>query len=284
MNPERIGLLHPGAMGISIAASALNSGHAVYWASEGRSSATRDRAARYGLQDARTVAHLCATCSILVSVCPPHAAETVARLVLASSFAGLYLDANALSPRRTIQMGHDMEEAGVAFVDGGIIGEPAWKPHSTWLYLAGPRAADVAACFSAGPLETHVLGETVGKASALKMCFAAYAKGTTALLSAVLATAECLGVREALCQQWARKDSDFPEHVSQRVRSATAKAWRFVGEMEEIASTFRDAGMPGDFHAAAAHIYRRLARFKDLQTAPALDDVLAALLQSEKEP
>jgi 3-hydroxyisobutyrate dehydrogenase-like beta-hydroxyacid dehydrogenase len=204
--------------------------------------------------------------------------------VLASSFAGLYLDANALSPKRTIQMGQDMEAAGVAFVDGGIIGEPAWKPHSTWLYLAGPHAADVAACFSAGPLETHVLGETIGKASALKMCFAAYGKGTIALLSAVLATAEQLGVREALCRQWARKDPDFPAQVSLRVRDATAKAWRFAGEMEEIASTFHDAGMPGDFHAAAACIYRRLARFKDFQTPPEIEDVLTALLQGEKEP
>jgi 3-hydroxyisobutyrate dehydrogenase-like beta-hydroxyacid dehydrogenase len=180
MTPQRIGILHPGEMGISIAASAQNSGHHVYWASEGRSTDTHNRAARFGLHDTYTVANLCAECSILVAVCPPHAAETVATHVLASAFSGLYLDANAISPQRAMQIGQAMTDAGISFVDGGIIGGPAWQPNTTWLYLSGPCAYDIAGCFSAGPLATHMLGETIGTASALKMCFAAYTKGTTA--------------------------------------------------------------------------------------------------------
>ncbi len=283
MTPQRIGILHPGEMGISIAASAQNGGHQVYWASEGRSSNTHNRAAKLGLQDAQTVANLCAECSILVSVCPPYAAETIASQVMASGFTGLYLEANAISPRRATHMGQAMIEAGVTFVDGGIIGGPAWEPGRTRLYLAGRRAHDIAACFSAGPLETCVLGTTIGKASALKMCYAAYTKGTTALLCAILATAENLGVREALYQHWTHEETGFAEQVSQRVRRVTAKAWRFTGEMEEIATTFSEAGMPGDFHAAAAIIYRRLAHFKDSPTTPTLEDVLEALLQTENE-
>jgi 3-hydroxyisobutyrate dehydrogenase-like beta-hydroxyacid dehydrogenase len=283
MTVQRIGFLHPGEMGISIAASAQNSGHQVYWASEERSRATRDRAAKFELRDAGTVAQLCAECSILVSVCPPHAAETVANQVLEAGFTGLYLDANAISPQRATQIGQAMAGAGAAFVDGGIIGGPAWQRGGTWLYLSGPRAQDAAACFSAGPLETSVLGAAIGTASALKMCFAAYTKGTTALLCAILATAETLGVREALYQQWAHDDPEFAEQVPERVRRVTAKAWRFAGEMEEIAATFGEAGMPGDFHAAAAIVYRRLAQFKDSATMPAIEDVLGALLQTEGE-
>jgi len=284
MTPQRIGILHPGEMGISIAAAAQKAGHLVYWASEGRSADTHARAATFELRDAGTVANLCAECSILVSVCPPHAAETVARHVLASAFTGLYLDANAISPQRAIQIGQAMTGAGVTFVDGGIIGGPAWVPGSTWLYLAGPRADDIAACFAAAPLETRVLGAMIGTASALKMSYAAYTKGTTALLCAILATAEHLDVREELYQHWTHEDADFAEQVSRRVRGVTAKAWRFAGEMEEIARTFRDAGMPGDFHTAAAVIYRRLAHFKDSRTTPAIEDVLEALLQTENEP
>jgi 3-hydroxyisobutyrate dehydrogenase-like beta-hydroxyacid dehydrogenase len=271
-------------MGISIAASAQNSGHQVFWASEGRGRDTHDRAAKFGLRDLQTVANLCAECSVLVSVCPPHAAETVARQILDSGFRGLYLDANAISPRRAMQIGQAMAPAGITFVDGGIIGGPAWEPDSTWLYLAGPRAHDIAACFSSGPLATRVLGQEIGKASALKMCFAAYTKGTTALLCAILATAERLGVREDLYRQWARDDANFADQVPMRVRGVTAKAWRFAGEMDEIAATFGESGMPAEFHAAAANIYRRLAGFKDAPATPALDDVLAALLQAENGP
>lgn len=281
MTPHRLGILHPGEMGISLAASAQNSGREVYWVSDGRSPATQARAARLGLRDAGSLATLCATCEVVVSVCPPHAAEAQARDVVAAGFRGLYVDANAVSPHRAVAMGRLMAEAGVSFVDGGIIGGPAWKPGSTWLYLAGPNAATAAACFAAGPLETRILGDEIGTASALKMCYAAYTKGTTALLGAVLATADRLGVREALYQQWNQDGADFAEGVNRRVRGATGKAWRFVGEMEEIAATLDAAGLPPGFHLAAADVYRRLAPFKGAADTPSLEAVLAALLESE---
>ena len=116
------------------------------------------------------------------------------------------------------------------------------------------------------------------------MCFAAYTKGTTALLSAVLAAAEALDVRQELAQQWSRDGSDFAEQAAKRVSNATAKAWRFAGEMDEIAATFNTVGLPGEFHSAAANIYRRLADFKDSPSVPDLEQVLAALLQNGSRP
>src|SRR5712692_10138117 len=125
MTSQPIGIVHPGEMGISLAAAALESGRPVYWASEGRSTQTRERASRFDLQDMVNLANLCANCSIIVSVCPPHAAETVAEQVLAHGFTGLYLDANAIAPQRAMQMSQAMTARGVTFVDGGIIGGPA---------------------------------------------------------------------------------------------------------------------------------------------------------------
>jgi hypothetical protein len=66
--------------------------------------------------------------------------------------------------------------------------------------------------------------------------------------------------------------------VGERIGRALPKAWRFVGEMEEIASTLRSVGMPGEFHDAAAEIYRRLSGFKDAAAAPALDAMVEGLL------
>jgi 3-hydroxyisobutyrate dehydrogenase-like beta-hydroxyacid dehydrogenase len=278
MSSQRIGILHPGAMGISVAAAAQHGGCQVSWVSAGRSPATRERAAAHGLRDAGTLAALCAECQIIVSVCPPHAAQSVAREVLASGFTGLYADVNAISPQRSQEISRMLEQAGIGVVDGGIIGGPAWTPGRTWLYLSGPRAGEVAACFAAGPLAAQVLGAQIGSASALKMCYAAYTKGTTALLCAILETAEGQDVREALEQQWDRDEQGFAANVAQRVRRVTATAWRFAGEMDEIADTFRETGLPGEFHAAAAIVYRRLAHFKDAPALPALDEVLGALL------
>lgn len=275
----KIGILHPGEMGISIAACAINFGHQVYWSSEGRSEKTRARAENHDLREINSLFQFCHTCEVIISICPPHAAEDIAVRVAESGFNGLYLDANAISPQRAIKLGQMIEAKGIRFVDGGIIGGPAWTPGATWLYLSGEHAHEVASCFSNGPLETKTIGDEIGKASALKICYAAYTKGTTALLSAILATAESLSVRKELYQQWDIDDREFSEQFNRRVARVTAKAWRFEGEMKEIASTFREGGLPDGFHLAAAEIYSRMASFKDASETPPLDDVLKALLK-----
>lgn len=275
---SKIGVLHPGEMGTSVAASAIHSGHQVHWASEGRSDKTHRRAEKHHLIEIETLFELCQTTEIIFSVCPPHAAEDIAKSVIETGFKGLYLDANAISPQRSIRIGQMLEENDVHFVDGGIIGGPAWTPNETWLYLSGRDADRIAECFIRGPLETKIIGGEIGKASALKMCYAAYSKGTTALLAAILATAESLKVREELYQHWGKDELGFTDQVNRRVTRVTAKAWRFEGEMKEIAATFREAGLPDGFHEAAGEIYRRMAGFKDAERHPVLTEVLQALL------
>ena len=274
----KIGILHPGEMGISVAACAIKSGHQVYWTSQGRSDKTRTRAEKYELLEIHELLKFCETCEIILSVCPPHAAEDVTESVIEAGFKGVYLDANAISPQRAIKIGQMLKANDIQFVDGGIIGGPAWTPKGTWLYLSGDYSEEIASCFANGPFETKIIGIEIGKASALKMCYAAYSKGTTALLSAILATAESLGVRGELYEQWDLDEKSFSEQVDRRVRRVTGKAWRFEGEMKEIAETFREAGLPQGFHEAAAEIYRRMAKFKNSNEPPSLNDVLNALL------
>lgn len=293
MSFGNIAILHPGEMGVSIAAAAKSNGRevprgaaegtanagerAVYWASAGRSQATRERAKEAGLVDLGSLDRVCAECDVLLSVCPPAAAEEVARSAAGAGFRGTFVDANAISPGRAERQSEVIENAGGRFVDGSIVGPPAWKPGTTRLYLSGAAALRVAEIFAGSPVEAVAIGEQVGKASALKICFSAYSKGTTALLSAILAAADRLEVSEELFAQWSLRDGQFAAETVDRTRGATKKAWRFVGEMEEIAETMREAGVPGDFHAAAAEVYRRLAPFKSAAELPTLEAVVAAL-------
>lgn len=275
---SKIGILHPGEMGVSIAASAINSGHQVYWSTAGRSAETRLRAEKHRLIPVASLVELCQTCEIILSVCPPHAAEDVARSVVETGFHGSYLDANAIAPQRSIHIGLLMESAGVHFIDGSIIGGPAWTPNETWLYLSGNSADTIATCFTKGPLETKVMGNEIGKASAVKMCYAAYSKGTTALLAAIVAAAESLGVRDYLNEQWEMDHTGFSEQVNERIKRVTAKAWRFEGEMMEIVTTFQAVGLPGGFHESAADIYHRLAEHATTDPNTTLNAILQALL------
>lgn len=277
-----IGILHPGEMGISVAASAIQNGHQVCWTSEKRREKTRSRAEKYQLTEYETLTQLCKNCEIILSICPPHAAMDVARSVIKNGFKGLYVDANAIAPQQSIKIGELMGSAGIDFVDGGIIGGPAWTPNETWLYLSGTRADEIAACFSRGPLETKILGTEIGKASSLKMCYAAYSKGTTALLAAILGAAESLGVRTDLYEQWNMDNAGFADQVNQRVVRVTSKAWRFEGEMKEIASTFRAAGLQGGFHDAAENVYHRIASLEGTDAPFTLDQVIFAITASKR--
>jgi Domain of unknown function (DUF1932) len=230
-----VGLVHPGEMGAAIGAAVQ--GHEVVWASEGRSDATRARAA--GFRDVGSLAALLAEADVLLSVCPPHAALEVARAAL--GFDGIYVDANAISPEHVQQIA----ALHSRFVDGGIIGGPP-RPR---VYLTGEDAAVVARLLN---LDTRI----VPNASALKMTYAAWSKGTAALLLAIRDVAAAYGTLDELEAEWRQSVPELLERLPQAERAAAAKGWRWIGEMEEIADTFAAAGQPEGFHRAAAEVYR----------------------------
>ncbi|HET8577965.1 MAG TPA: DUF1932 domain-containing protein [Methylomirabilota bacterium] len=279
MAPMTVGILHPGEMGSVVGAAARANGARLLWASEGRSPGSGARAANAGLEDVKTLEQLVASSDLILSICPPDAAIDQARTVAAHRFAGLYVDANAVSPGTAQEVGRIVEQAGATFVDGGIIGSPPKTRGSTRLYLSGPKAGRIAELFVQGPLEAIALDGGPGAASALKMAYAAYTKGTAALLMSIRAFASRAGVDEDLLSEWKRSQPELPALAERAVRSTPAKAWRFVGEMEEMAAAFEQAGLPGGFSKAAAEIYRRLAPCKDASAPPTLAQVVAALVK-----
>lgn len=250
-----VGLLHPGEMGAAVAAQLKRNGCVVLWASAGRGPETAKRADRAELTDAGTVDALVEQSDVVLSVCPPHAALDVAGSV--AGFAGTHVDANAVSPATARELGTVIEEAGGRFVDGGIVGPPPGDGIQTRLYLSGPAAPDVAGLFEGTLVDTRVVSDEPGTASAVKMAYAAWTKGTAALLLAIRDVARAEGVEETLLAEWRESIPDLPERSERAARAAGAKGWRWVGEMEEIARTFEAAGLPSGFHEAAAEVYRR---------------------------
>ena len=272
-----LGVLHPGEMGAAVGAAARLNGARLIWASADRGPATRARAQAAGLEDVGTVPRLVAESALILSICPPAAAPDVAREVAALGFRGVYVDGNAVSPDTTRAIGDIVSAGGARFVDGGIIGPPPHGPGTTRFYVSGSGAADVAARFTRGPLTTMALGGPVGAASALKMAYAGWNKGSQALLLAIRALAAREGVDEALVREWALSMPDLAKRTEHAVAGNTKKAWRFVGEMHEIAATFASVGLPEGFHEAAAEVFQRMAHWKDAPTPPSLADVQKAL-------
>jgi 3-hydroxyisobutyrate dehydrogenase-like beta-hydroxyacid dehydrogenase len=265
---KTIALLHPGNMGVTIGAAAAASGARVVWASHQRSKATRDRARQAGLVDVESLTNAVRQSEIILAVCPPHAALKLAQAVTEHNFHGIYVDANAVSRATAEQISETVTQAGASYVDGGIIGSPVKRAGTTRLYLSGLRAAEVAELFSTSMLDARVIGEKPGAASALKIAYAAWTKCSDALILAIRALAAIEGVDKALVGEWALSQPDLERRCIRAAAVAVPKAWRYVGEMREIAATFEAAGLPSGFHLAAADINERLTPFKDRTDPP----------------
>ncbi len=275
-----IGVLHPGEMGAAIASTLVRTGHHVLWFPEGRSAETTQRAAAAGMEAVAALDEMVVRCDIIVSVCPPHVALDVAQQVATSArrFGGTYLDANAISPATAEAVFSVVTGAGAQYLDGGVIGAPP-RPggHSTRLYLSGPDASAVAEQLTTSELDVFVVDGSHTAASALKMAYAAWTKGTAALILAIRATAAHYGVGENLVGEWARSIPALIDQSDRAAVSAMTKGWRWTGEMEEIAATFRGADIPEGFGMAAAEVFRRVPRQEPRGDATDLYTVLDEL-------
>lgn len=271
-----IGIVHPGEMGAAIGATLVAADRRVVWASAGRSVTTRERAGRAGLAERETLAALAAESDIVVSVCPPGSAETVAEDVVAAGFGGTYVDANAIAPGTARAVAATVQRAGGVYVDGGIIGPPPRSVGNTRLYLSGPAAPAVMAVLTTPLLDVRVVDDRPTSASALKLVYASYTKGLSMLLLALRATARNEGVDEALLGEWEISQPTLAGICEIAAAQAGPKAWRWEAEMEEIAALYSDAGMPAGFHLAAAEMCRVLAGLENASTVD-LDTVLDKL-------
>ena len=228
------------------------------------------------LEDAGSAEEVAGRAEIILSICPPHVALDMAWAV--QGFGGLYIDANAISPATAREVALMVEDGGATYVDGGIIGPPPVTAGSTRLYLSGAEAPAVCDLFAGTPLDARVAGRSATAASAVKMAYAGWTKGTAALLLAVRALARAEGVEETLLREWALSQPPLADRSRGAAQSAMAKGWRWVAEMEEIAATMTAAGLPDGFHQGAAEVFRRAPRAgSGTAGEQALDAVLAAL-------
>ena len=268
------GLLNPGEMGAAVGRCLTSRGLTVLWASarpKPRKPPLRAKAA--GLTDAGSVRQLTADADVIFSVCPPHAALDVAWAV--HGFTGLYVDANAVSPGTAREVAQLITSNGGQYVDGGIIGPPPAAPGTTRLYLSGEQADKIKNLFAGTGLDPLIAAGPATAASAVKMAYASWTKGTAALLLAARALAASEGVEDVLLAEWALSQPQLADQSGRAALSAVTKGWRWVGEMEEIAQTMGADGLPDGFHQAAAEIYRRCPR---LPGSDSDDDVLSRVI------
>ncbi|MEU9137072.1 DUF1932 domain-containing protein [Streptomyces sp. NPDC048404] len=276
-----LGILHPGSMGAAVGAQARRSGAEVLWCPAGRSANTKERAERYGLTPVHALSELVERADIILSLCSPAAAEDIARHVMACSYAGIYVDGNAVSPATMLNISAIMQRSGATVVDGSVIGSPPSDSKSPRLYLSGPIDAlpPVTQLFEGSTVQVRLLSGEIGQASALKLSYSSYQKASRALAAVAYALAsdhgveaELIDIAEGRTTSYLAETAYFP--------TVAARSWRWGPEMMEAAHALKESGLPPDLAAATASVMERWVGLKD--TSSDIEGVVRALHDSSK--
>jgi 3-hydroxyisobutyrate dehydrogenase-like beta-hydroxyacid dehydrogenase len=256
---KTIGLLSPGDMGHTVGQVLVTHGLRVLTSLKGRSGRTRVLAEKAGITDVPSYETLVSESEIILSILVPaqakQAAGDVAIALAKTKNEIVYADCNAISPKTVREVGRIINDAGGRFVDASIIGPPPIKEGSTRFYASGP-AAHVFEGLTQYGLDVRAMGEQVGMASALKMCYAALTKGLSALSTELLTAAQVMGVSETLRSEFQLSQSALYKRMELGLPSMPERSRRWVGEMEEIATTFAHCGLTPKILEGAADIYR----------------------------
>jgi 3-hydroxyisobutyrate dehydrogenase-like beta-hydroxyacid dehydrogenase len=152
-------------------------------------------------------------------------------------------------------MAKTITDAGGRYVDGGIIGGPPRTGYAPRFYVSGTHRAALLELDGKG-IQVMDVGDEIGRASAIKMCYASMTKGINALQTAMMSASARLGVYDELVAELETSQSAALERIEASVQRLPSVAGRWIGEMEEIAATFESVGVTGDFHKGAAAIFR----------------------------
>lgn len=273
-----IAILSQGAMGAGVAARLVAHGVTVLTCIEGRSAASAARAAKAGMQ-AVPEAEL-ARADAFLSILPPSealaSAERLAPIFAAAPKPPLYVDCNAISPATMERVADVVTAAGLRVADAGIIGGPPREGYAgPVIYASGPEAPALAALLEGGGIDLRVIDGPIGAASALKMSYAGITKGLVAIGSAMMLAASRAGAAEALQAELAASQPALAAWFARMVPSMFDKAYRWAGEMEEIADFTADDDAAPSIYRGAATLYERLAAERGAADVAALRAFLA---------
>jgi 3-hydroxyisobutyrate dehydrogenase-like beta-hydroxyacid dehydrogenase len=283
MRITTVAILSPGDMGHAVGRALGNHGLKVITCLKGRSERTRRLASKGNFQDVPDLKELVSRADLILSILVPSeaigVAQRVADAIQDSGSGPPFVDCNAVSPQSAQVMYDIIGAVGGSYIDGSIIGGPPGRGTPPRIYVSGPGSTIMAALDGKG-IEVRPMGDEIGRASAIKMCYAAGTKGTTALHTALLTAAEALGVSQELATELQSSQPDVYKRMEGQVPGLPISAGRWIGEMEEIAATFDHVGITPGFHEGAAAMFRLLAQTRFAQETPETRDPNRTLAQT----
>ncbi len=265
-----VAVIAMGEMGAGVARRLTSRGARVLTSLQGRGPGSAERAAEAGVEAVADDQALVSGADIVLSIVPPaRAGELAERLrpaIRAANPQVVYVDCNAIAPQTLEGIAARFAADGLPFVDAGIIGGPPTpEGYNPRIYASGEGASAFAALNDYG-LDIRILSDRMGEASALKMAYAGSTKGTSAVMVSIMLGAARAGVAPALIAEMADSQPGRLEGAVRQLPQIYRKAYRWDGEMEEIAKFLQPETGGSEIFQGAADLYRELA--KDYEGGP----------------
>tara|TARA_A100001037_G_scaffold299312_1_gene324631 strand:- start:29809 stop:30690 length:882 start_codon:yes stop_codon:yes gene_type:complete len=262
-NFKTIGILSPGDMGHSVGKELKKNGFSIITCLKGRSKLTKNYAKATGFICLKTYKDVLEESDIVLSIIPPKKslalAKEIAKDMRKVKSKPIYVDCNAISPNNAKKIKKIIVASGCAFIDSGIIGPPPINTNTTRFYVSGLQLNKLKE-LETKRIQICPIGKEIGRASAMKMCYASLTKGTRALHAAVITLAEKHRLTKELKNEFLFSQKNIYEMMKKTQPRLPSVSGRWIGEMEEIADTFKDMGISPYFHLAAASIYSMMKK------------------------
>tara|TARA_B100000085_G_scaffold107831_1_gene98333 strand:- start:1680 stop:2516 length:837 start_codon:yes stop_codon:yes gene_type:complete len=251
-----IGLIGLGEMGSEIGRYLVMNDLEVISVYEGRSEISKKRASKYKIRDAGSIEQFCKISDLVISIIPPDKAIETANLYTSykNKDGQIYCDLNAISTITAKKIKLLLDEKKIDYVDGAIMGGPPTENYSPRIYLSGKLSEKLNFLNGKG-IELMVLKGSDFKASATKMVYASITKGSKALVAGALIAAKKNNVYDELMEELKYSEEYFSLVAKNQIPSIKHKAYRWVGEMNEISLTYKESGLTGGFHSEAENVY-----------------------------
>lgn len=257
-----IAVVAMGEMGAGVAARLTERGARVLTSLDGRGEQSAKRAAEAGVRVVDD-AGLIAEAEMFLSIVPPSVAGATAErflpLIEKTASKPVYVDCNAIAPQTLKAIAKMFADRGLPFLDASIIGAaPKRDGSSPRFYMSGPISGEADALKRLG-LDTRALSTTLGDASTLKMSYAGITKGFQALGSAMALGSGRNGAMPSLIEELKFSQPQLYGWLCRMLPSMYDKAYRWDGEMREIAKFLLPEKGASNMLTGAADLYEHIA-------------------------
>jgi 3-hydroxyisobutyrate dehydrogenase-like beta-hydroxyacid dehydrogenase len=259
-----VAIVAMGEMGAGVGRALVESGVRVITSLDGRSQASAERAAKAGVEVVHDDEALVTQAEFVLSIVPPSCAAELAERLLprirGAERKPVFVECNAVAPGTVKQIAAPFQMEGLPFVDAGIVGPPPASGRPAPRFYASGGAVGRFEELRKFGVDVRPLSNEIGDASALKMAYGGINKGLQALGAALILGAVRSGVSQALWQEMQVSQPAVLQLLTRALPKMYAKAYRWIGEMEEISKFLQLETGGSEMLSGAAQFYEDIAR------------------------